>query len=137
MIPNDLIYHLPEHLLDSICKFHSGVFRSKNNYVASVGEPHVHEILKLTCLILSEENIVSNPYIGANFIEVIFLFLLDNKVGIMYQAFKNNTVCQKNLTLALMRFYCDIAVTGSSHAFYEKFKYRQYVNRILTALWAH
>ena len=55
----------------------------------------------------------------------------------MYDVFKSNTVCHKNLTLALMKFYCDIAVTGSSHQFYEKFKYRQYVNRIFMALWAH
>lgn len=55
----------------------------------------------------------------------------------MYQALKSNTVAQKNLTLALMRFYCDIAVTGSTQAFYEKFKYRQYANRIFMALWLH
>lgn len=55
----------------------------------------------------------------------------------MYEVFKTNTVCHKNLTYSLMRFYCDIAVTGSIHQFYEKFKYRQYVNRILMSLWAH
>lgn len=36
-----------------------------------------------------------------------------------------------------MKFYCDIAVTGSSHQFYSKFKYRQFVNRIFMALWVH
>lgn len=36
-----------------------------------------------------------------------------------------------------MKFYCDIAVTGSSHQFYSKFKYRQFANRIFMALWVH
>lgn len=55
----------------------------------------------------------------------------------MYQAFKTNAVCHKNLTFGLIKFYCDIAVTGSSHQFYSKFKYRQFVNRIFMALWSH
>lgn len=36
-----LVYHLPEHLLDSIFKFHVGVFRFKENYLSLVGERHV------------------------------------------------------------------------------------------------
>jgi hypothetical protein len=55
----------------------------------------------------------------------------------MYQVFKNNFVAHYNLTNGLIHFYCDIAVTGSSHAFYQKFKYRFYVNKIFTSLWAH
>lgn len=55
----------------------------------------------------------------------------------MYQVFKNNSVAHRNLTVNLVRFYCDIAVTGSSHQFYTKFKYRFYVNKIFTSIWAH
>lgn len=35
--PNPLIYYLPEHLLDSIYKFHMGVYRFKENYLNLVG----------------------------------------------------------------------------------------------------
>lgn len=35
--PKILQYQLPELLLDSICKFHSGVFRFKQNYLSMVG----------------------------------------------------------------------------------------------------
>jgi hypothetical protein len=134
---SQLIYFLPAHFLDSIYKFHVGTFRFKENYLALVGEKHVNELLNLTCLILSDENIISNPYIGANFLELIFYFLYESKTGIMYQVLKTNTVCLNNLTFELMKFYCDIAVTGSSHQFYEKFKYRQFANRIFMALWVH
>ena len=55
----------------------------------------------------------------------------------MYDVFRTNIVAQQNLTFSLIRFYCDIAVTGSSHQFYSKFKYRFYVNKIFTSLWQH
>lgn len=35
-----------------------------------------------------------------------------------------------------MRFYSDIAVAGAANQFYEKFKYRQFVNKIFTSVWA-
>lgn len=133
----EIQYYLPEHLLDSIEKFHIGTYRYKQNYLQMLGENHVHELLKLTCLILSEEAIVSNPYIGASYVELIFFLLYESKSGIMYDVFKSNVVAHRNLTLALMRFYCDIAVTGSSHQFYSKFRYRQCVNKILMSLWVH
>ena len=55
----------------------------------------------------------------------------------MHDVFKTNTTAHKNLTLALMKFYCDIAVTGSNMAFYLKYRYRESVNRIFMALWVH
>ena len=133
----ELIHHLPEHFLDSIYKFHMGVYRYKQNYLQIVGEAHVNKLINLTCLILSEEAIVTNPYIGANFVELIFFFLYESKSAIMYDVFKTNVVGHRNLTLALMKFYCVIAVTGSAHQFYSKFKYRQCVNRIFMSLWVH
>ena len=55
----------------------------------------------------------------------------------MYDVFRTNLVAHHNLTFSLIRFYCDIAVTGSSNQFYEKFRYRFYVNKIFTSLWQH
>jgi ubiquitin conjugation factor E4 B len=70
-------------------------------------------------------------------VELIFFFLLENKTGMMSEVFRTNAVAHRNMTLALIKFYCDIAVTGSSHQFYSKFKYRSYVNKIFTSLWNH
>jgi hypothetical protein len=41
------------------------------------------------------------------------------------------------MTPGLVRFYSDIAFTGSSHQFYSKYKYRFYANKIFTTLWQH
>ena len=110
--------YLPEHFLESIYKYHINNFKIKPNYLQLLGEDHIREIVRITCLILSEEDIISNPYLGANYVELIFFFLLESKTGIMAEVFRNDVIPQKNLTLSLIKFYCDIAVTGSSNAFY-------------------
>ena len=133
----ELARYLPEHLLESIYKFHCTNFKFKGSYLQLLGEEHVHEVIKITCILLSEEDVTSNPYLGANYVELLFLFLLETKTGIMYEVYKTNQVAHQNLTFSLMRFYNDIAVTGSSNQFYEKFKYRFYVNKIFTHLWQH
>lgn len=35
----------------------------------------------------------------------------------------------------MIKFYCSIALTGRSHQFYEKFKYRFFANKIFSTLW--
>lgn len=93
------------------------------------------KILETTCFLLSDQEIVTNPYIAANYVELLFMFLHDSKAGIMYEVFKSSTVALSNLTLGLIRFYCSIAITGRSNQFYEKFKYRYEANKIFTSLW--
>ena len=78
---------------------------------------------------------VTNPYIAAEYVELIFLFLHDNKAGIMNEIFRRSEVATRNLTFGLIQFYCNIALTGRSNQFYEKFKYRYYANKIFTTLW--
>lgn len=41
------------------------------------------------------------------------------------------------MTIGLVKFYSEIAFTGSSHQFYSKYKYRFYSNKIFTVLWQH
>ncbi len=94
-------------------------------------------MLHLICFLLSDQTIVSNPYVAADFIELLFMFLHDNKAGVMGELFRGSRVAHRNLTEGLIKFYCNIAITGRSSAFYEKFKYRFYANKIFTSLWAH
>ena len=84
---------------------------------------------------MADNGISSNPYMAGNFVELLFYFLHETKTNIMQTVFHKNKVAHQNFTNGLIRFYCDIAVTGSSHQFYSKFKYRFYVNKIFTSLW--
>jgi hypothetical protein len=134
---SDLASYLPELLLTIVCKYHSTNFSYKQGYLPVLGRDHLEKVLNLICFLLSEQEIVSNPYVAASYVELLFLFLHDNKAGLMHEVFKNNPVALKNLTYGLIRFYCSIAITGRSNQFYEKFKYRFYANKIFTTLWAH
>ena len=89
------------------------------------------------CLLLAENEISSNPYLCANYIEMIFYFLHLNKSSIVSEQLKNNQIALTNITPGLVKFYSDIAFTGSSHQFYSKYKYRLCVNKILMTLWKH
>lgn len=66
--PTELSYYIPEHLIDSIYKFHFNNFKFKPRYLEMLTEDHLHEIVKLTCLLLSEVHITTNPYLTANFV---------------------------------------------------------------------
>lgn len=60
------------------------MFSIKQNYLQTVGSDHLKQILELTCFLLSEQDIVTNPYIAAGYIEMIFSFLHDPKAGIVH-----------------------------------------------------
>ena len=134
---SELVYFLPELLLTLVSKYHTTMFSIKQNYLQTVGSDHLKQILELACFLLSEQDIVTNPYIAAGYIEMIFSFLHDPKAGIVHEQLKESYVVSQNFTVGLINFYCGIANTGRSNQFYEKFKYRHYANKIFTALWVH
>ena len=135
--PNGMIHYLPELLLTLVSKYHTIMFSIKQFYLQSVGEVHVRQILELTCLLLSEQDIVTNPYISAGYIEMIFSFLHDSKAGMVHEQLRSSAVVTNNLSSGLIRFYCNIGQTGRANQFFEKFKYRQMTNKIFTTLWTY
>ena len=130
------MYYLPEFLLTMVHKYHNTCFSYIRGYMGMLGEEHLRKIVELTCFLMAEQEIVTNPYISANYVELLFMFLYDNKAGIMGEIFRSSPVAVNNLTFGLIQFYCNIALTGRSNQFYEKFKYRYYANKIFTTLWA-
>lgn len=72
---SELTRYLPEYLLQSIYKFHSSNFKFRASYLQLLGEEHVHQIINITCLLLSKEEVTSNPYLAANYVELLFIFL--------------------------------------------------------------
>jgi hypothetical protein len=66
--PNEMIHFLPEMLLTLVSKYHITMFSIKQNYLAIIGDRHIRQVLELSCLLLSEQDIVTNPYISAGFV---------------------------------------------------------------------
>lgn len=58
-----------------------------------------------------------------------------SKANIISEQLKTNPVALANITAGLIKFYVDIAFTGSSHQFYSKYKYRYFANKIFLVLW--
>lgn len=81
---SDLIHFLPELLLTLVSKYHVTLFSIKQYYLGLIGEQHIRQILELTCFLLSEQEIVTNPYISAGYVEMLFSFLHDPKPGIIH-----------------------------------------------------
>ena len=63
--PSELIHFLPELLISLVSKYHMTMVRLKQNYLGMVREEHIRQILELTCLLLSEQDIITNPYLSA------------------------------------------------------------------------
>jgi ubiquitin conjugation factor E4 B len=131
-----LTHVLPEFLLNDVFEYHQFFCRIKENYVQLLGADHINSIVNVTCLLLAEDGVSTNPYVCANYIELLFYFLMLNK-AVMSEVLGGNEVAASNMTPGLVRFYSDIAFTGSSHQFYSKYKYRFYANKIFTTLWQH
>lgn len=127
---------LPEFLLNDIFEYHQFFCRTKENYLLVVGREHLHSIVQTTCILLSEDGPSSNPYVCANYIELLFYFIMIKK-DLISEVLRENEVATENITVGLVKFYSDIAFTGHSHQFYSKYKYRFYSNKIFTTLWAH
>lgn len=57
------------------------------------------------------------------------------KSNMMLDVLKQNQVCLNNLQLGLTKLYFDIEFTNHRRAYYMKFKYRRYINKLLKFLW--
>ena len=49
----EMEYYLPEIFLTIICKYHNTNFQYKQSYLAFIREDQLHQILNLTCFLLS------------------------------------------------------------------------------------
>ena len=70
---------LPEFLLNDIFEYHQFFCRYKENHVQLLGKEHLHSIIQTLCILLTEEGPSSNPYVCANFIELLFTFIMIKK----------------------------------------------------------
>ena len=88
--PSPLIHFLPEMLLSLVNKYHSTMVKIKENYLMLVREQHIRQVIELSCFLLSEQEVVTNPYLSAEFVELIFLWLHDPKSGIIHEQLRQS-----------------------------------------------
>ena len=83
-------------------------------------------------------NYVSNPYLVAKIIEVMFVSspVLHTFTERFYLRIMSHPLAQSHLAAALMKFYVDVESTGASSEFYDKFTIRYHLSVILKSMWA-
>ena len=90
-------------------------------------------------MVICSPNYISNPYLTAKFIEIIFLSspIVNNHLGTFHAKIISHPLAEKNLVRALMKFYTDIETTGASSEFYDKFTIRYHISIIFKSFYSN
>ena len=87
--------------------------------------------------IICSPNYISNPYLTAKFIEIVFLSspIVNHNLSAFHAKIKSHPLAEKHLVRALMKFYTDVETTGASSEFYDKFTIRYHISIIIKSFW--
>lgn len=87
--------------------------------------------------VICSPNYISNPYLTAKFIEIVFMSspIVNNHLEAFHIKIISHPLAEKHLVRALMKFYTDIETTGASSEFYDKFTIRYHISIIFKSFW--
>ncbi|CAG0918939.1 unnamed protein product [Notodromas monacha] len=127
---------LPEFYVEDVAEFLLFLANWKQNLLLSQ-IPNVNNFL---LLFIFRSKWVSNPYLVAKLIEVLFVAVPELQSNQSTPTYFSNVVSSRvaidNLGPALMSFYTQVERTGASSEFYDKFSIRYHISVILRALWS-
>uniref|UniRef100_T1ISF9 Ubiquitin conjugation factor E4 B n=1 Tax=Strigamia maritima TaxID=126957 RepID=T1ISF9_STRMM len=95
------------------------------------------DILTFLVLFICSPTYISNPYLVAKLIEVIFVAnpVIQPRSELLYHNIMTHPLAEKHLIYSLMEFYTDVESTGATSEFYDKFTIRYHVSIIFKSLW--
>jgi len=137
--PKSFMKYVPEHWINDLFEFHFFFLRFKEDYGKSLsaeyrkGNNLFSNLVTFMCIILCENDMISNPYTKAQVLEIVSFIGRENDT--VREVYENNVVANKILTAVLLKFYIDIEFTGASDQFYKKYKYRHYASQIFKKIW--
>jgi len=138
-VPREILKIIPEHYITDLFEFHSTTLKFKDKYGKFLCDKsngtinYVQNLVEFLTVVLSEIDVISNPYTKAKILQLVAFIGHDNPQ--IENVYANNDVAIKNLTRALVKFYIDIEFTGQSQQFYAKFEYRHYCQMIFKSMW--
>ncbi|XP_054160549.1 ubiquitin conjugation factor E4 B-like [Oppia nitens] len=97
-----------------------------------------HELFVFLIVMICSPNYISNPYLTAKFIEVLFVAspLLHQYTQEFYVQLFSHQLAEQHMAGSLMKFYTDIESTGASSEFYDKFSIRYHISIIFKYMWS-
>ncbi|XP_064611043.1 ubiquitin conjugation factor E4 B-like [Liolophura sinensis] len=101
-------------------------------------DPSMKHIMTLLVVFVCSPQYISNPYLVAKLVEVIFVFnpAIQPRAEKLSQMLLTHPLAMQSLVPALMQFYTDIETTGASSEFYDKFTIRYHISIIFKTLWS-
>ena len=134
--PSLILRMLPEHFLTDMSDLYQYLFRNDNHAISYFLPEDAIAIFEMAVVIIRSPKAVTNPYIGAKFIEVLSMFTFFEKDVNWLPHFAESEILVENLMEALIQFYVEIEFSGSSGSmYYEKFHYRLDCGSIFKRFW--
>ncbi|XP_048581218.1 ubiquitin conjugation factor E4 B isoform X2 [Nematostella vectensis] len=125
---------LPDFFIEDIAEFLLFI----NMHAPQVFEdPVVTDIVKFLIIFVCSPNYISNPYLVAKLVEVIFVVnpSIQPRTVKVHELLMGHPLSLAHLAPALMTFYTEVESTGSSNEFYDKFSIRYHISIIMKSLW--
>ncbi|KAM3140291.1 hypothetical protein pb186bvf_007647 [Paramecium bursaria] len=132
--PRDIYYYLPEYYITDIIEINLFFIQFKDDYLSYMTYDRMSNLMELAVYLFNQP-IVTNKYLAAQLIEILyFLLKTDKKNVLIRRVLKEQKVLQDNLLIGLMKQYVNVGETGDNRQFYTKFSYRFYLHDIFQEL---
>ncbi|XP_077997981.1 ubiquitin conjugation factor E4 B-like [Glandiceps talaboti] len=125
---------LPDYYAEDIAEFLLFILQ---HFPHVLEDTFLPDIVLFIVLIVCSPHYLSNPYLVAKFVELLFVVnpAIQDRTRHIHDMLVNQPLATIHLAPALMRFYTDVETTGSSNEFYDKFSIRYHISIILKSLW--
>ncbi|XP_070562106.1 ubiquitin conjugation factor E4 B-like isoform X2 [Ptychodera flava] len=125
---------LPDYYAEDIAEFLLFIL---HHMPQVLDDTYLPDIVLFIVLIVCSPNYLSNPYLVAKFVELLFVVnpAIQDRTRHVHDMIVNQPLGAIHLAPALMRFYTDVESTGSSNEFYDKFSIRYHISVIFKSLW--
>lgn len=131
--------YYPEYVLEGIINYCKFMTKFPENPLIFNNEK-LSSFVEFAIILLRCPELIGNPHMKANLIEVLFfgsLPLSNGDPGFMTSIFNDNKLVVDNILYSLLDFYVMVEKTGASSQFYDKFNSRYYISVILETLWTN
>lgn len=128
--------NMPEYFVEIIGTL--GIFYARATPELFIRNRDNSRLVEFIILFLGRPNYISNPYVKAKFVELMFFGILEfnaNTPGFFAEVVDNEELALKYLVHSLMQFYIDVERTGASSQFEDKFNTRYYISKIFRHIW--
>jgi ubiquitin conjugation factor E4 B len=134
--PSTIMRLLPEHFLTDMTDFYQYIFKHRADSIRYFLPEDAIAIFEMAVVIIRSPKAISNPYIGAKFIEVLSMIIYFEKDVNWLAHFAESEILVNFLMEALVQFFVEIEFSGRSGSmYYEKFHYRFDCSSIFKRFW--